>query len=767
MKLIMTRFGLFLLVLLAFSLVSLAPAQAQSSYIIEDIEIEGLERITAGTALSYLPVQVGDRFDDNRSAEVIRAMFRTGFFSDVRLARRDQVLVLLVTERPAINDIRFSGNKEIASELLTEALRGVGLQRGRVFNDTVLDRIENELRQQYLARGRYNVRIDVEVADLPRNRVDIDITIAEGAVAKIRQVNVVGNTAFSDRELTRRMQSGVPSWWAFLSRRDHYSREKLSGDLEQLRSRYLDAGFLTFDLDSTQVTLTPDRRDIYITINIDEGERYTIGAVNVAGELIVHPDELLELIAIESGITFSRRLVIDAAERVMERLAREGYAFANVTPLPELEDGSQVVDLTFMVDPGPRVYVRHIHITGNARTQESVYRRELRQMEGAWYNGDLVDRSRVRLQRLAFVESVNIETQRVPGSPDEVDLQITVEERLSGALSLGVGYSQNQGILLTGSLTQDNFLGSGNRVTLSVSTSDISQMVNVSILNPHYSIHGATRGFSLFYQKIDAEEANISRYSANRFGANVTYGIPFSDFDTVNIRPGFENVEILTSANTPNEISGFLEREGRSYNLFSTEISYLHDSRDRIIFAESGRRHRVGAEVVLPGSDLEYYRLTYSGQEIFKLSDTYSLSFSLGLAQGDGYGKTDALPFFEHFFAGGIRSVRGFRDNSLGPRDSNAEPLGGQFRTTASSELYFPLPFAQENRSVRMSVFVDAGQAFARTEDFDADELRVSGGAAITWMSPIGPLSFSLAQPLRDQPGDQKQVLQFLLGAAF
>ena len=617
-----------------FGLLLFSGGLSAQSCVIEDIEIEGLERITAGTTLSYLPVQVGDVFDDARSGEVIRALFQTGFFADVELARRGNVLVVIVRERPAINEIRFSGNRDIPSEGLTEALRGVGLQRGRVFNRTILDQIENELRQQYLARGRYNVQIDIEITELPRNRVDIDIDIAEGRVAKIRKVNVVGNEAFGDREITRRFESGVPRWWAFLSRRDNYSREKLAGDLERLRSRYLDAGFLNFEVDSTQVTLTPDRRDIYITINIDEGEQFRIGEVDLAGDLVVSAEELRELVEVEPGEIFSRRRVVDSAERITRRLGVEGFAFANVNPIPEVDEQNREVALTFFVDPGPRVYVRRINISGNTRTQETVYRRELRQMEGAWYNGDLVDRSRTRLQRLPFVETVSLETRRVPGTEDQVDLEIAVRERLSGALSLGAGYSQSQGVLLTASLSQDNFMGSGNRVTFAVSTSNVSQLINLSILNPHYTIHGATRGFSVFYRKIDAEEANISRFSSNRYGVNVTYGIPFSEFDTLNIRPGYENIEILTVATTPAEITDFIDREGDRYNIFSTEVSYTHDTRDRVIFASSGRRHRIGADVALPGSDLQYYRLTYSGQELFKLSDTYSLSLSLGLGYG-------------------------------------------------------------------------------------------------------------------------------------
>ncbi|HSM27709.1 MAG TPA: outer membrane protein assembly factor BamA, partial [Thioalkalivibrio sp.] len=526
-------------------------------------------------------------------------------------------------------------------------------------------------------------------------------------------------------------------------------------------------GFLNFDIESTQVTLTPDRKDIYIAINVDEGDSFRIGSVDLAGDLVVPEEELRELIQVVPGETFSRREVVESSEQMIKRLTRDGFAFANVNPVPEIDEASQEVALTFLVDPGPRVYVRRIEISGNSRTQEAVYRRELRQLEGAWFNGEQVDRSRVRLQRLPFVESVNIETRRVPGSTDEVDLEISLTERMSGAVSLGVGYSQNQGLLLTGSLSQDNFMGSGNRVTLSLSTSEVSQLFNLSVLNPHYTVNGASRGFSVFYQKVDAEEANISRYASNRYGVNVSYGIPFSEFGTLSIRPGFENVEIETVATTPVEILDFLEREGDEYTLFPVEMAYTYDTRDRVIFAESGRRHRLGAEVTIPGSDLEYYLLTYSGQEIFKLADRYALSFSVGLGYGDGFGDTGELPFFENLFAGGIRSVRGFEDNSLGPRDSNNDPFGGSFRTTASAELYFPMPLAADNRAVRMSAFLDAGQVFENVDDFDGGDLRVSTGLALTWMSPVGPLSFSYGYPVVKEDGDELQEFQFLLGASF
>lgn len=763
----MTRQLLRALILLILMFCS-GPLFSQA-YVIEDIEIEGLERITAGTALTYMPVGVGDRFDDARSAEVVRALFQSGFFSDVRLARRGNVLVIIVEERPAINEIRFSGNKDIASEALSEALRSVGLQRGRVFNRNILERIEAELRQQYLSRGRYNVEIAVEITELPRNRVDIDISIVEGNVARIRGVNVVGNEAFSNRELTRRFESGIPRWWAFLSRRDQYSREKLSGDIETLRSLYLDAGFLNFDVGSTQVTLTPDRQDIYITINVDEGDQHVIGDVSLAGDLVVPEAELATLLRLEPGETFSRRRIVDAAERISRRLGVDGYAFASVNPIPEVDDATKRVSLTFFVDPGPRIYVRRIVVTGQESTQESVYRRELRQMESAWYNVDLVDRSQTRVQRLPFVESASFEIVRVGGRDDEVDLVLSVKERFSGRVNLGLGFSQDQGVIASAGLNQNNFLGTGNRFNLSLSISKAVRLFNLSVLNPHYTVHGASRGFSLFYRKIDAAEIDISRYTANRYGGNITYGFPLSEFNTLTFEPGIERVEIVTAEGVSEEILKRLDRDGREFDVWRTRVALTHDSRNRVVMPEEGRRHRISAEITLPGSDLEYYRVTYDAQELLRLSENYTLSFSAGVGYGDSYGGTVELPFFEHFFAGGIDTVRGFRESSLGPSDGppNNDPFGGTFRTNGSVELFFPAPFAADNRALRMSTFVDAGQVFARPGDFSSDEIRISGGVSLNWISPLGALSLSYGIPLRDRPGDRMQAVQFKLGGGF
>lgn len=745
----------------------LAASVQAATFTIEDIEVEGLERIAPGTVFTNLPVQVGDVFDDARSAEVLRALFRTGFFADVSLRRRDNVLVVVVEERPAINEINLSGNKDIKDDELMEALRQVGMSRGRVFNRTVLERMENELRQQYFARGKYNVRVDVEVEELPRNRVDVNIDITEGQVAKIRRINLVGNENFGDREILRRFDSGIPRWYAFFSRKDHYSRQKLAGDLETLRSKYLDSGFVNFSIDSTQVTLTPDRKDIYITVNVDEGDQYTLSDVRLGGNLIVDEQELMELVEIQPGDIFSRARITRAAERITQRLGDEGYAFANVNPIPEMDDENREVSLTLFVDPGQRVYVRRINFTGNARTRDEVFRREMRQMEGGWYSASNLERSRVRLQRLSFVESVNVETRRVPGQEDQVDLDISVVERLSGSFTVGVGYAQSEGPLFNLGLSQENFMGTGNRVDLNFNNSTVHTVYSLSYVNPYYTMDGVSRGFSLFYRETDAAEADIIRYATDRVGGTVTWGIPLTEFDTFRITPGYETVKVLTSTRSPVEVTDFLDRNGNNFDFYSLEASFTHDTRDRTVFSSRGNLQRLGVKATLPGSDLEFYKMDVRSQWYFGLRENLTLGLNAEVGYADSYGE-DEVPFFEHYFAGGSRSVRGYRDFSLGPRDTtNDDPYGGTFRVVSNVELLFPPPFMEDSSSIRMSLFFDAGQVYESYDAFEPSEIRTSVGAGMTWLSPIGALTFSLAQALNEGPDDETQIFQFSIGATF
>jgi outer membrane protein insertion porin family len=611
---------IFLALALVGVLVILANDLLAVEFVVEDIEIEGLQRIEPGTVFTYLPIQVGDRVDSRRSAEIVRALYETGFFSDIVLRKRGNVLVVIVEERPAISDITFEGNEDISDEDLTEALKSVEIAKGRVFNRSVLERLENELMQQYLARGKYNVKVETDVKELERNRVDIKIEISEGAVARIKRVNIVGNEAFAEEELTEDFESGIPAWWAFWSGRDKYSKEKLTGDLETLRTHYLDRGYLQFNIDSTQVSITPDNQDIYIAINIDEGEQYTVSDVRLAGTFVVPQEELERGLEIDAGDIFSRGKVIKSIDAITRRLGNEGYAFANINPIPEIDEKRKEVRLTFFIDPGQRIYVRRINILGNASTADEVYRRELRQIEGGWYSLSDIELSRRRIQRLAYVESVEINTQRVPGTSDMVDLDVKIKERLAGNFAIGAGYSQSQGLLFNLSLTQDNFLGTGKRVGIRFDNSDFNTIYSFAYTNPYYTIDGVSRGFDVSYTQTDASEANIADYGADQIRARVTYGIPFSEFDTVRASAGYEDIGIDVTDNTPQEILDFLEDNGAEFNVFELSSSIVHDTRNKTVFADRGNLQQLSLEVAVPGGDLEYYRTGYSNLNYFPLT---------------------------------------------------------------------------------------------------------------------------------------------------
>ena len=679
-----------------------------SSFDVEDIEIEGLQRIEAGTVFTYLPIKVGDRFDQGRSADIVRELYKTGFFSDISLYRQGNILIVRVKERPAISDIKFSGNEDISDEDLSNALKGVGIAKGRVFNRSILERLENELRQQYFARGKYNVQVDTRVADLPRNRVEIDIEISEGEVAKIKQVNIVGNQDFDDEELKEDFDSGIPRWYMFFSSKDQYSKQKLAGDLEKLRTQYLDQGYLKFNIDSTQVSITPDKQDIYITININEGDKYKVSDVKLAGNFIVPEEELEKLLMIHEGDIFSRSKVVETTDAISRRLGSEGYAFANINPIPEIDEQSRQVSLTFFVDPGQRVYVRRINFLGNDSTRDEVFRREMRQLEGGWYSLKNIELSRRRLERLPYVESVDVKTERVTGVEDQVDLDISVTERLAGSFSVGAGFSQSQGILFNLALTMDNFLGTGKKVGVRVDNSKVNTIYSFSYTNPYYTIDGVSRGISLSYTETDAEEADISDFNADQFSASLNYGIPLTEENTVRLAVGAENIDISTTSNTPEEIFDFIDDNGNKYTNFSLTGSFIHDTRNRTVFADQGNLQRVNLELTVPGSDLTYFKTDYENKVFLPLTDWLTASLNGQVSYGDGYGDTEDLPFFEKYFAGGLRTVRGYESNSLGPRDSGGDPFGGDFRVVTNAELFFPALFFEQARNIRLGLFFDA-----------------------------------------------------------
>jgi outer membrane protein insertion porin family len=737
-------------------------------FTVKDIHVEGLQRIEVGTVFNYLPIKIGDTVTEQRAAEAVRALFKTGFFSDVSLQRQGDTLIVKVVERPSISKVNISGNKDIKTEDLNDSLKHIGLAAGRVFDRSLLEQVKRELERQYFARGKYGVKVTSEVKPKERNQVEIDLKIDEGQVAKIRRITVVGNHAFSEDDLLKRFQLGPPGLFSVFSDNDQYSKQKLGADLETLRSFYLDRGYIDFSIESTQVAITPDKKDVYITVNISEGEQFTVTEIKLAGDLKVPEPELRALISIEPGEIFSRKKVTESNSRISDRLGREGYAFANINPVPDLDRAKRTVKLTFYIDPGKRVYVRRINFSGNNRTREEVMRREVRQLESAWISTELVNRSRERLQRLGYFEEVNVETPAVPGSDDQVDVNFGVKERSSfGSLTAGVGFSQAEGVLLNASITQDNFLGTGKRVSAAVNNSKVNTIYSFSYTNPYYTPDGVSRGFRVFYQTTDAGAVvDIGSYTSNALGGSINYGIPFSEFNTFNISLGYQHTQIKTNSTTPTDYLIFINDNASSFGAFKAGVGWTHDTRNKAFFPDKGLLQNLSLDVAVPGSDLDYYKLSSRTTWYHGIGSLFTLSLDGQVAYGAAYGDTHGYPFFENYYAGGIHSVRGYRANTLGPKE-NGIALGGAFSTTGSAELFFTPPFMEESSSFRMGLFFDAGDVYKDYRSFDAGELRYSAGVSAVWLSPIGPLTFALAQALNAQAGDEKEIFQFSLGALF
>ncbi len=750
---------------LACLLLLAAQPLTAEAFVARDIRVEGLQRISAGTVFNYLPVRPGEAVDPATVRRIIRALYKTGFFRDVRAWREGDVLVLEVVERPAIARIDISGNKSIKTEDLLKGLRDAGLAEGRTFNRSVLARIEQELRRQFYNEGKYGVILETRVTPMERNRVAIAIDIQEGKTARIRGIHIVGNHAFDDETLLDLFESRPGGWLAWFTREDQYSRQKLAGDLERLKSFYLDRGYLKFKVDSTQVTLSPDRKDIFITINVDEGDVYTLSDIRITGDLVVDAEEYFPLIHLRRGEPFSRRAVVDSTDRITDKLGEMGYAFANVNHIPEVDEEKKTVAITFYLDPGKRVYVRRIDIKGNTRTRDRVIRRELRQMENAWLSSARLQQSRERLLRLGFFEDVTLETPAVPGSTDLTDVVVRVKEKPSGSLAGGVGYSQNQGFSFTASVTEDNFLGTGKKVTLALNTSSYNTHYQLSYFNPYATIDGISRGFNLSYRKTNYDELNISDYSTDRSIASVTYGVPISDFNRLTGTFAVELIDLQLGTYPPLEIIDFVNTEGDRYLNYKISMTWRHDSRDSAIFPTIGTRQTATLSFTLPGSDLQFYKLYYTFRHYLPVYGKFVFSARADLGYADSYGSTTIMPFFEHFYAGGVKNVRGFKSNTLGPRDSTGDPYGGNRKITGGLELFMPPPFGELSETLRISAFLDAGNVFR--DRIEWDEIRYSVGVGATWLSPMGALTISYGVPLNDQGYDEVENFQFSFGSVF
>ncbi|WWW37073.1 outer membrane protein assembly factor BamA [Stenotrophomonas rhizophila] len=786
-----------------------APAQAAEPFTVSDIRVDGLQRITSGTVFTYLPVERGETLTDNKVGESIRALYKTGFFEDVQLDRQGDILVVTVKERPAINKLTVTGNKDIKSDQLLKGLSDIGLTEGGTFDRLSLDRVTQELRRQYNDRGKYNVDITPTVSPLDRNRVDITIAIKEGKAAKIQHVNLVGTEKFASEDILETWESKEHNWASWYRRDDQYSKEKLSGDLEKLNSWYLDRGYVDFSVDSTQVSISPDKRDMFITAGVTEGEQYKISEIKVTGDTILPQEDVERMVIQKSGDTFSRALLEFSSDAITNSLSNIGYAFAKVNPIPTSNRADRTVAINMQVVPGPRVQVRRITFKGNTRTSDEVLRREMRQFENSWYSQAAIDRSKIRLQRLGYFESVDVETPPVTGSNDQVDVVYNVKETTSGSFVFGLGYSQSYGMTTSVQLSQNNFLGGGNRVSVEASRSSYLQRYGFSYTNPYFTDDGVSLGYNLSWRELDYSDFNTAQYNSTNRSAQMVFGVPITENDTVSLMVGIDSNQINTyQGSTPQSIIDYINAIGtKTFHSWRTELGWARDTRNDYFMPTRGTYQRIGLETTLPGSTIEYYKLNYQFSKYWPILPSLVINTRAEIGYGDSYGKditrdlcytaptaanpnptqtvdcnsasadyvktvtATGLPFYENFYAGGTNSVRGFEDNTLGPRSEannsyyNGQPLGGSVKTVGSVEAYFPRLF--DSPSARISAFVDFGNVYDGSKNFKANELRVSTGVALLWRAPVGPISISYAFPLKKEDGDEIERLQFTFGGQF
>ena len=853
---------------LALVLMLAAPVTSAETFLISDIRVEGLQRISAGSVFASLPVGVGDMVDEYAIRASARSLFATGNFDDIRIGRDANVLVVVVAERPSISEINIDGNKAIETEALLDGLKGSGLAVGQVFQRSTLEGMQMELQRQYVQQGRYDAAIETEVLPEPRNRVAINIDVDEGTVAAIKHINVVGNEVYTDDDLDDIFELKTTGWLSFFTNDDKYSKEKLTGDLETLTSYYMDRGYLQFRIDSTQVSVSPNKEEVYITANVTEGDKFTVGAVDLSGDLVLPEEDLRRFLLVAEGQTFSQQLVTSTEEYMTRRLGNEGYNFAKVTGIPEIEEGSNVVAMKFFVDPGKRTYVRRISFKGNLKTADDVLRREMRQMESSPASASRIEQSRIRLERLGYFSRATVETPQVAGHDDLIDVEFEVEEQSSGSIGASFGYAQDAGLILGLNLQQDNFMGTGKRVGVNLNSSRYQDLYNFSYTNPYFTEDGVSRGFNVFYRSTDLSEVNVASYTTDTYGAALNFGYPIKETQRLGFSFGISDTEITAGRFAVQEIKasprleegveswfdstrlpdgtfsdveevfpiedipfdyltipeelGFLDENGDEFLNWTITSSWSQSTLNRGRMATRGASNSVSFEVSMPGSDLEFYKLNYRGEIYFPIKGSWVARLRGELGYGDGYGDTTELPFYEHFFAGGFGSVRGFESNTLGPRSTPAElyttrqpvteideegnatevggpdgrefgyvgedgkllvetlrddpdPFGGNVLIEGSAELLFPLPFIKDRSKLRSAFFVDFGNVFntkcapsqINCFDVDVDELRYSVGVGVTWITGFGPMTFSLAKPLNSGPEDEEEAFQFTLGRGF
>lgn len=742
-------------------------ALAFDAFTIKEIRAKGLERLDIGTVLTYLPLSVGDEMNDSTSRQAIRSLYATGLFQDVQLEREGNALVIVVKERPAITTFKIEGNEKIGGDELKKSLKDLGMADGELFKRELLDQVEQELRRQYYANGYYDVAIATKVAEESNNRVSINIKVTEGKVTKIKDINLIGNKAFKTADLLAQFKLERTNWMPF-QKTDRYSKQQLGGDLESLQSYYQDRGYLKFDVRSVQVALTPDKESIYVTVNVDEGSIYKVKDHKFSGETILNETFLNVLLSTPNGSTFSRKEATESSNRIEAALSDIGYAFAKVTPIPDVDEEKKQVTINYYIEPGKRAYVRRITFLGYGTTNDETLRREMRQLEAAPFSKSAVERSRVRLTRLPFIEEAEVETKPVPGSDDLVDIAFKIKERAPGSVQFGVGFSGSQGFLINGSLTHTNFLGTGDRVELAVDHNAISKSVNLSLTNPYFTADGISQTVGLSYRNSKSVIRYASGFNSNVLSGSLTYGIPLSEFAALRLGGAIEETSIDTFPSTSDQINQFVHESGTLFTEFKLRTGISRDTRNRTFFANYGSLHEFNLDVAVPGSSIRYYTMSYRAQAYQPLLWKFLLEANGSVGYVNTFGGSTNVPPYENFFAGGSRTVRGYRDGELGPRDSYGNPYGGKFRTTAQMNMVIPMPIETDGKSTRAALFYDVGNVFAERNDFTVGQLRHTAGINFQWFTPfLGLLDLSYAFPLNEKPGDRIERFQINFGTGF